>query len=148
MSLLAPAPAPLIRPARSNDAQACARLLHDGWRRAFPRLRRNVTLALFHTETEGETVLVAETRRRIVGFASVHVPDSFLHHLYVAPAQHRRGVGSALLTAARALAAAPITLKTQTENTRARAFYARHDFTAVEYGDDGQGPWVRLRAPS
>jgi hypothetical protein len=56
-------------------------------------------------------------------------------------------LGSALLAAARALTPGPITLKTQEANARARAFYTAHGYSAVEYGDDGQGRWVRLQSP-
>ncbi len=136
-----------IRPARLEDAPACARILQDGWRRAFIRPNRKVDVAVFLAETEGETVIVAEYGRKVVGFAAIFTPESFLHHLYVAPRLHRHGVGSALLNAARELATEPLSLKTQTQNLRARAFYAAHDFVLTEEGDDGNGPWVRLQAP-
>lgn len=136
-----------IREARLEDAPACTKILRDGWKRAFPRQRRKVDVRIFLDETEGETVLVAERRNRVIGFAAIYTAEHFLHHLYVTPRAHRKGVGGLLLAAARERARAPISLKTQTENTRARAFYAKHGFTATEAGDDGNGPWVRLTAP-
>jgi len=137
-----------IREARLEDAPACTKILRDGWKRAFPRQRRKVDVRTFLEETEGETVLIAERRGRVIGFAAIYTAENFLHHLYVEPRSHRKGVGGMLLTAVRERALAPISLKTQTENTRARAFYAKHGFTATEAGDDGNGPWVRLQAPN
>lgn len=137
-----------LRRADLDDAPALARILHEGWRRAFIRPNRKVDVAVFLAETEGETVILAERGKRILGFAAVYEPESFLHHLYVDPRFHRHGVGSALLNASRDLAREPLTLKTQTQNVRARAFYARHGFFATEEGDDGNGPWIRLQAPS
>lgn len=136
-----------IRRAEMEDAPALARILHEGWRRAFIRPNRKVDVPVFLAETEGETVIVAERGKRILGFAAIYEPESFLHHLYVDPRFHRMGVGSTLLNAARALAREPLTLKTQAQNARARAFYAAHDFFATEEGDDGHGPWIRLQAP-
>ncbi len=136
-----------IREARLEDAPACAKILRDGWKRAFPRQRRKVDVRIFLNETEGETVLVAERRGRVIGFAAIYVPEHFLHHLYVEPRNHRKGVGSLLLSAVRDRVSGPISLKTQTENVRARNFYAKHGFAITEAGDDGNGPWVRMTAP-
>jgi GNAT superfamily N-acetyltransferase len=136
-----------VREARLEDAPACAKILREGWKRAFPRQRRRVDVRVFLNETEGETVLVAERRRRVIGFAAIYVPECFVHHLYVEPRSHRKGVGSLLLSAVRDRVNGPVSLKTQTENTRARAFYAKHGFAVTEVGDDGHGPWVRLTAP-
>lgn len=135
-----------VRQATFEDAQACTRILREGWKRAFPGRRRKVDLNVFLAETDGETVLVATRRNRVLGFAGIYLPESFLHHLYVEPRAHRKGVGSLLLRAARDLTGGPISLKTQTTNFRARAFYDRHGFVATETGDDGMGPWVRLEA--
>lgn len=136
-----------IRPARLEDAPACAKILQEGWRRALIRPNRKVDVPVFLAETEGETVFVAERGRKVIGFAAIYAPESFLHHLYVDPRCHRQGVGAALLQAARDIATEPLTLKTQQQNLRARAFYAAHGFFMTEEGDDGNGPWIRLQAP-
>ncbi|MGE3142480.1 MAG: GNAT family N-acetyltransferase, partial [Hyphomonadaceae bacterium] len=119
-------------------------LLERGWTYAFPGTKRKVSLAVFAAETEGETVLVAERGGKVIGFAALHPPESFLHHLYVHPRAHRKGVGSALLRAVSAIAPGPVSLKTQRGNRRARAFYAKHGFALIEEGIDPSGPWVRL----
>lgn len=137
----------IIRRARPTDTQALTKVLADGWKRAFTGGGRKVDVALFLAETEGETVFVAERAGRILGFAAVYEPESFLHHLYVWPSVHRRGVGSALLKIARDCAREPLSLKTQAKNERAQAFYAAHGFYETERGDDGGGTWVRLQAP-
>lgn len=137
-----------IRFAQPHDGPALAKILERGWKRAFPGTKRKVTLEVFQHETEGETVLVAERKHKVLGFAAIYVEDRFLHHLYVEPSAHRKGIGTALLAAAHALSPPLMSLKTQASNQRARAFYAKHGYEVVENGIDGNGAWVRLRAPN
>lgn len=135
-----------IRPFRPEDALECSRILERGWKLAFPGSRRKVDLAVFAHETEGETILVAERKGKVIGFAAVFVPENFLHHLYVHPRFHRRGAGSLLLRAAQAMTPGRLSLKTQRANNRARNFYAKHGYALIEEGIDANGPWVRLEA--
>ncbi len=135
-----------IRPARLEDAGACADILARGWRLAFPGAKRPVDVATFLAETDGEAVFVAERRGKVLGFAALYRPENFLHHLYVHPRLLRKGIGSLLLAAAQAEANGPLSLKTQRGNSRARAFYAKHGFALMEEGIDSTGAWVRLEA--
>ncbi|MET0182029.1 MAG: GNAT family N-acetyltransferase [Caulobacterales bacterium] len=135
-----------VRQATFDDAPACTKILREGWKRAFPNLKRKVDLNVFLAETDGESVLVALRKNRVLGFAGVYLPENFLHHLYVAQRVQRKGVGSLLLRASRDLTGGPISLKTQTTNFRARAFYDHHGFVATQTGDDGMGAWVRLES--
>ena len=59
---------------------------------------------------------------------------AFVHALYLAPRARRRGIGSALLAAAKATSER-LTLWVFAANLPARAFYATHGFQAVEAGD-------------
>ena len=79
--------------------------------------------------------------RRIEGVAALYVRDSFLHSLYVA--RRGAGIGKALLDHVAAQAPGPLSLKCQTANTRAQAFYRREGFGVTDRGDDGV-PWVRM----
>jgi ribosomal protein S18 acetylase RimI-like enzyme len=82
---------------------------------------------------------------QIVGFASLWEDEAFLHHLYVDPRYHRRGIGSALLQDIDPRGTRALSLKCQTENAAALGFYSRHGFIEGKgRGEDEFGPWVRL----
>ena len=66
------------------------------------------------------------------------VRDGVLTQLYVSPGWQGRGIGSALLAAARAEAREPLQLWVFARNARAREFYARAGFE-VERATDGSG---------
>ncbi|MFX3657743.1 MAG: GNAT family N-acetyltransferase [bacterium] len=55
--------------------------------------------------------------------------------LYVAPDSVDHGVGTLLLRNALGRLSRPVRLYTFAENLRARAFYERHGFTAIAFGD-------------
>jgi putative acetyltransferase len=99
------------------------------------------------------TVWLAEVSDGIVGFAVVR--QEWLDHLYVDPACHGRGVGQALLGAARE-GLSELSLWTFQANTQARRFYERHGFTLVEVTDgsgneervpDARYRWVQAQSP-
>lgn len=98
----------------------------------------------FLRDAREEEVFVAVIDQRIVGVAALFRRDSFLHSLYVG--ERGRGVGKALLDHVAASAPNALSLKCQTANLRARAFYAREGFAEVAQGDDGV-PWVRMERP-
>jgi len=54
--------------------------------------------------------------------------------LYVDPPAQGRGIGTALLDKAKALSPGGLTLYTHQRNERARAFYERRGFRALEFG--------------
>jgi GNAT superfamily N-acetyltransferase len=70
-----------------------------------------------------------------------------VHHLYVDPSRQGRGIGKALLAAARALAGGQASLKCQTRNVDAIAFYRRLGWRDGETGESEFGPWMRLLSP-
>ena len=82
-----------------------------------------------------DVVWVAEADA-LVGYAAA--APGWLNHLYVDPAHHSAGVGSALLEAALPAAGAPVRLWAFQRNTQARRFYERHGFT-LERLTDGSG---------
>jgi GNAT superfamily N-acetyltransferase len=90
-----------------------------------------------------EDIYVAVAEGEIVGVAGVFAADNFLHSLYVA--KRGLGIGKAMLDHILGVATGPVTLKCQTANIRAQAFYVREGFVAVELGQDPPGPpWVRM----
>ena len=98
----------------------------------------------FDAATAGEVVLVARIDGAPVGFASVWVPDSFLHNLFVHPAFQRRGVGSALLEACTPHFSATATLKCLRQNRSALRFYRARGWSVRSKGADAGGAYLVL----
>lgn len=136
-----------IREIAPSDYPACAAIFEAAWIDAFPESPRKIGVAELTMETRDELVIVAACGDQLLGFASVYLPGSFLHHLYVDPARHRQGAGSALLLEAMRRAPAKLSLKCQHSNRRARSFYAARRFVEGETGDSEYGPWIILTAP-
>ncbi|SFG80280.1 Acetyltransferase (GNAT) family protein [Palleronia marisminoris] len=98
-----------------------------------------------------ENVWVARDGSDVAGFVSAN--EGWLNHLYVDPGYWRRGIGSELLSEARA-DADELQLWTFQRNTDARRFYAAHGFDECELTDgqdneertpDVRMVWVRRR---
>jgi ribosomal protein S18 acetylase RimI-like enzyme len=137
-----------IRPFTSADAKTCAGIFDRGWRAGHPFAPRKIDATVFATETEGEALFVAEDgQNKIVGFVSIYVPASFIHHLYVDPQLRNRGIGSALLAHAVAIAGGSATLKCQLGNQPALGFYRHLRWVEVVAGTNEYGAWVTLRSP-
>ena len=137
-----------IRPYAPADAVACTRVLDLAWHAGHPYAPRKLDIAAFATERKGERVLVAETEANgIAGFVSLHEPGRFVHSLYVDPGLQGGGIGKALLARALALAGGPASLKCQTRNPAALAFYRGLGWREGESGESEFGPWVRMHSP-
>jgi ribosomal protein S18 acetylase RimI-like enzyme len=78
-------------------------------------------------------VAVDEASARIVGFMALDGDD--LAQLYLDPGWIRRGIGSRLVSLAKARRPAGLGLYTFQVNAAARAFYERHGFQVVWLGD-------------
>jgi len=78
-----------------------------------------------------EVWLAVEDNER-VGFLAIG--DHEVDQLHVDPRCQGRGVGTALLDRAKELAPQGLTLFTHQRNERARAFYERRGFRAVQFG--------------
>lgn len=138
-----------LRPYRAADAQRCARLLEHGWREALPNRARDVTLADFWEETQGERIVVAsQPAIGVVGFVAVDVESAFIHHLYVDATRRRRGLGAALLAEGVGLAGGRASLKCALSNLSAIEFYNALGWSWGERGFDVDGAWVRLWSPA
>jgi GNAT superfamily N-acetyltransferase len=91
-------------------------------------------------------VWVVEADSAIV--ALMVLRDDWIDHLYVDPDWIGCGLGSQLLTLAKTLRPSALHLWTFESNTRARRFYERHGFVAVDRtdGDNEEGaPDIRYR---
>ena len=137
-----------IRPYAPSDGTTCVGIFDRAWRAGHPYAPRVIDEKAFVTETADEALFVAvDERNTAIGFASIYLPQSFVHHLYVEPAQSSRGIGKKLLAHAVAAAGGSATLKCQTGNERALAFYRRLGWVEVAAGVGEYGPWVAMRSP-
>lgn len=137
----------VIRPAGPCELDAVLALYNASRATAGCFRGGDATRAEFLGSIDGEDVHVAMLREDIVGFASVWVPERFIHHLYVSPAHQRAGVGSALLRACEARYGRPMSLKCVTRNVRARCFYAQHGWRCEGGGVGEDGPWEHWHSP-
>ena len=127
-----------IRRAAAADAPAIAEVFLDSFHAtyAFP---------LAHTDDEvrawirdrvvpGMETWVAADDGQIVGL--MVVAPGWLEQLYLAPDRLGEGIGSRLVALAKERSPAGLQLWTFQVNQRARRFYERHGFVAVEETDD------------
>jgi ribosomal protein S18 acetylase RimI-like enzyme len=127
-----------IRPAAADDASAVA----DVYLSAF---HATYAFPLAHTDDQVRSWLagfvggparptwVAEGDGRVI--AMMVLDDAGIDQLYVDPAWHGRGIGSALVDVAKAERPGGLQLYTFQVNERARRFYERHGFAATWFGD-------------
>ncbi|MCI0689302.1 MAG: GNAT family N-acetyltransferase [Sporichthyaceae bacterium] len=127
----------VIRAGRAADGPALVEVFHRSRAAAMP------WLPVLHSAEEDSRwmadnvlgrhqVWVADTAGGPVGFCAVL--GDLLGHIYVHPNWQGRGVGSALLKAARA-GHDRLELWVFQRNERARAFYLRHGFVLAELTD-------------
>ena len=100
------------------------------WRRA------DFHLEDFSKDIQGEVIWVAVEDSKPVGFISVWMEDSFIHHLYVDESYHREGVGKLLLSHALSQMPKPARLKCVVRNLKACAFYERLGWRIESTADD------------
>ncbi len=134
-----------IRPAMVADMQGLQALLDEVYRNAFwlpSSASRSLDITMV---TKGERMTVAVNRAgQIVGLVSVYEADAFIHHLYVAAACHRQGIGTQLLDSLQTWLAWPWRLKCVCANTPALAFYAAQGWVIEADGIGGEGPYFQL----
>jgi ribosomal protein S18 acetylase RimI-like enzyme len=138
----------VIRAYAPADARACTRIFDRAWHAGHPYAPRRIDDAEFASNTRGESILVAGLRGfGVAGFVSVYEPRNFVHNLYVEPNLQGRGIGKALLARAVAMLGGRASLKCQTRNAGALAFYRRLGWMLGEEGGTEPGRWIRLRVP-
>jgi ribosomal protein S18 acetylase RimI-like enzyme len=127
-----------IRRARSEDAEAVGDVWLAAFRAAytFPPahpdgdVRRWIREVLVPGE---ETFVAVAPDGRIVAIMALRGND--IDQLYVAPDHFDRGIGSQLVELAKERRPNGLGLYTFQANDRARRFYERRGFTAVEFGN-------------
>ncbi|SFX21585.1 Ribosomal protein S18 acetylase RimI [Thermoactinomyces sp. DSM 45891] len=104
-----------------------------------------MTLEDFDQHTLEEHIIVAEENQSILGFASLYLPDNFIHNLFVHPEFSGKGVGTKLLQASIEKMTQPIRLKCVSKNHKAMKFYQEHGWRkVVEEGNLEEKYWVMV----
>lgn len=102
----------------------------------------------FDVVTQGETILVAVTEDRPIGFASIFEADSFLHNLFVHPQSQGQGVGKVLLASCERYFCAVPTLKCVKANEAARQFYQSQGWRVRGEAEGPDGPYLLMERAS
>lgn len=104
-----------------------------------------MTLEDFDKHTIGEYIILAEEDAHILGFASLYLPDNFIHNLFVHSDFLGKGVGRQLLNASIEKMNKPLRLKCVSENQKALKFYENMGWKkVVEEGNIGEKYWVMI----
>ncbi|MEH7462284.1 GNAT family N-acetyltransferase [Bacillus thuringiensis] len=97
----------------------------------------------FDKDTVGEYIILAEENNHILGFASLYLPENFIHNLFVHPDFFGKGVGGELLNASIEKMNKPLRLKCVSKNEKAMKFYENKGWKkAVEEGESAERYWV------
>jgi len=97
----------------------------------------------FDKDTIEEYILLAEENGQIIGFASLYLPDNFIHNLFIHPDYSGKGAGRQLLQASIEKMNKPIRLKCVSENHKAMKFYEKNGWNrGIEEGEPGEKYWV------
>ena len=127
-----------IRAAHDDDAVAIAQAHIYAWRDAMPWLPmvhgyEEIVRYFGDFVIPNQVVLVAEAEDGVVAFVAIE--RAFVEHLYVAPTHQGIGIGDALLDRAKELRPEGLMLWTFERNRRARRFYEKRGFVAIEFTD-------------
>ncbi|WP_025682148.1 GNAT family N-acetyltransferase [Paenibacillus maysiensis] len=134
----------LIREASIADYQQLRQIYLDSRRESFHWANADeMSLEDFDRDTSEEKILLAEENDQVLGFASLYVPNRFIHNLFVHPTAVGKGVGKQLLQQSVAELGTPVTLKCVSDNHKALRFYKKQGWkTVVEEGEPGARYWV------
>lgn len=77
-------------------------------------------------------IWVAEFDNEIAGYMAIN--KSFIDRLYIRPANQRSGIGQLFIDHAKAISPIGLELYTHQQNHRARDFYEKCGFVAIEFG--------------
>jgi len=135
-----------IRAANEQDYPALRAIFLESRRQSFHWANREeMALADFDKQTVDEYIIVAEENNELIGFASLYLPENFIHHLFVHPDFFDRGAGGHLLQASFEKMGKPMRLKCVSANERAMKFYEHKGWKKVaEEGLPEEKYWVMV----
>lgn len=135
----------LVREFRESDREALRELFVASRDDAFSwAASLEHKLEDFDAVTQGETILVAVTGDRPIGFASVFEADSFLHNLFVHPLSQGLGAGKALLACCERYFCTVPTLKCVKANEPAKRFYQSQGWNVRSEAEGPDGPYMLM----
>ena len=140
-----------IRLATDLDRESISRIYNDVRRKQFPWINPDsIEPDDLARDSEGEEIHVAVKGDTVLGFLSVWIPESFIHHLYLAPEFQHRGIGAKLLRFASETYPLPLRLKCVKQNQMALKFYLKNGWRVVQEGiSDGNGYFLmELKTPN
>lgn len=136
----------IIREANLLDYPELRHIYFEARRQSFHWMKlEDITLNDFDQDTVEEQIIVAVENDHVLGFASLYVPNRFIHNLFVHPDAAGKGIGDQLLKRAITELGTPVTLKCVSENHKALSFYKKRGWKAVvEEGEPGSKYWVLM----
>ena len=136
-----------IRDFRDSDLDSVIEVYNRARTAAACFSSNNASRQDFSRLTANEEVMVATAGEALVGFISTWVPEKFVHHLYVEPTYHRRGVANALIKICVARHGLPLSLKSLVANTNACKYYESNLWVVEASGQGIEGAynhyWLR-----
>ncbi|WP_212970865.1 GNAT family N-acetyltransferase [Paenibacillus cineris] len=134
----------IIREASKIDYPQLRQIYLESRRKSFHWANtEEMNLDDFDRDTTEEYILLAEEHSRILGFASLYLPENFIHNLFVHPDFSGKGVGTQLVNHAIEKMGKPVRLKCVSENHKALGFYEKSGWKkVVEEGKPREKYWV------
>ncbi|WP_139997446.1 GNAT family N-acetyltransferase [Paenibacillus paridis] len=135
-----------IRAANQSDYPELRMVYLESRRKSFHwAVAEEMALEDFNKHTVEEYIILAEKDNHILGFASLYLPDDFIHHLFVHPDFLGKDVGGQLVNASIEKMNKPIRLKCISKNQKAMKFYEYNGWKkVVEEGAPQERYWVMV----
>jgi GNAT superfamily N-acetyltransferase len=134
-----------IRAARPDESHVVAEVFLRSWKALMPFIPlghtdEEVRAWIRHSVMLQKEVLVAVDGAEVVAMMAISEDEGggWIDHLYVAPEQVGRGLGTALVEEALRRLRRPVRLYTFEANAPARRFYEARGFQAVEFGSSNE----------
>jgi GNAT superfamily N-acetyltransferase len=126
-------PPPIIRPARSDEYDAIARVWMDSWVSTGLEEASNFLLAKLCARVpleveRGWSLFVADDGGTLAAMLALHLPKKYLDQLFVAPEYQGKNLGRQLLAFTRKHLPDEIELRCVRENEKAGRWYEREGF--------------------
>lgn len=126
-------PSPIIRPARTDEYDAIARVWMNSWvstglAEASPFLLAQLRARIALETENGWNLYVADDGGVLAAMLALHLPKKYLDQLFVAPEYQGRSLGRTLLAFTRQHLPHEIELRCVRENEKAWRWYEREGF--------------------